>query len=190
MDIMINESKVVWHAMEDAIRHSLSDEDTEKVLTIIRLQEESAANLIRVLNEAMAKTGYTTKIKSVFERLGDNLASRIDVKVTPESINLEKGATEYINIELMNRFDVPLVFEVNVEDRDSFLPIVYNKIEDSYFNGFSQEGIIDSGDMGKFRFKVGSPSEQKAKDTVLFVVVRSRDIEGLNKVGKIKVLFT
>jgi hypothetical protein len=189
MDLMIADSKILEHIIDDSLRKNIGDDGTEKVLTLLRLREESANNIIHVLNDVIVKAGYALKLKNIFERLGDNLSSRIDVKISSEEISLTREGMEFVNIEVMNRFDVPLIFEVSLEDRDSFLPIVYNKIEGAYFNGFSQENIIDSGDISKFKFKIGWDNEIKTKSTVLFVVIRSKDVEGLNWIGKIRVSF-
>ncbi|MCL5009393.1 MAG: hypothetical protein M1433_00185 [Candidatus Parvarchaeota archaeon] len=190
MEMLISDSKILGHIIEESLIKSIGEDGAEKALYFLRLREANSSDLIRTLNEVLVKAGYTTKLKNVFERLGDNLSSRVDVKINPEEVSLGKNVSEYINIEVTNRFDVPLIFEVNIEDRDSFLPIVYNKIDGAYFNSFSQEKIIDSGAMDKFKFKVGLDSGVNTKSTTLFVVVRSKDIEGLNWIGKVKVSFS
>lgn len=189
MDLLIKDSGLVCDIVVDSLTKVIGNEEGVRIYNTMIAGDESTKNLLHHLNEALVRAGYATKIKNVFDRITEGLSSRIDVKIFPDHIDLKPGASENVSVDITNRFDVPLVFDVAVEDRDSFLPIVYNKIEGAYFNNFSMESIIDSGVPQKFRFKIGSENGQKSKGTTLFVVIRSKEIEGLNWVGKLKVDF-
>ncbi len=186
---MLADSKILQHIIEDSLKHSVGEEGAEKLYATLRLRDEKANNLFKSLNEMLAKGGYSLKMKDVFERLTEELSSRVDMKITPDSISLVQEGSDYVNVELSNRFDVPLVFDVTLEDRDNFLPVIFNKIEGTYFNNFSMEKVVDTGDIAKFRFKIGWDGMSKANGTTLFVVIRSRDIEGLNRIGKMHLNF-
>lgn len=189
MDLMLADSKILQHIVEDSLKRSVGEDGAEKMYATLRLKDEKASNLLRSLNEMIIRGGYGLKMKEILERLGEELSSRIDVAIRPESFDIIKNGTDHVNIELTNRFDVPLVFEVTLEDRDNFLPVIFNKLEGNYFNNFTSESIIDTGEAGRFKYKIGWDGNSKPAGTTLFVVVRSREIEGLNWIGKVRVNF-
>lgn len=190
MDLALADSKILQHIVEDTLRKSIGDEGASKLYANLRLNEERANNLLRSLNDLIVRGGYGLKAKEIFERLREELSSRIDVTIKPDQVNLIKLGSENVIVEVTNRFDTPLVFEVVLEDRDNFLPVVFNKIEGAYFNNFSSESVIDTGELGRFKFKVGWEGDHKTQNTTLFVAVRSREIEGLNWLGKLRISFS
>ncbi len=189
MDLMLADSKVLQHIIQDTLKKSIGEDGAAKLYATLRLNDEKASNLLRSLNEMIIRGGYGLKTKDVFERLRDELGNLLDVHITPNQVNIIKNGSENITVEVINRFDVPLVFEVILEDRDNFLPVVFNKNEGAYFNTFSSEGIIDTGGIERFRFKVGWDGDHTSPSTTLFVAVRSREINGLNWLGRLKINF-
>ncbi len=188
MDLTLSDSKVLEHLIVDSLKRTIGEDGAEKTFAELRLKNEKSNSVLHSLNEILVKSGYGLKTKNVFEKLGEELSSRLDVKIRPDNINLLKEGSENVLVEVINRFDVPLVFEVTLEDRDNFVPIVFNKREGAYFNSFSVESIIDTGDVGRFHFKLGWEGQQrKIPGTTLFVLVRSNEVEGLNWIGKLRV---
>jgi hypothetical protein len=189
MDLMLADSQVLQRIIEDSLKKSVGEDGSEKIYANLRLREEKASNLLRSLNEVVVKGGYGLKVKEIFDKVREELSSRVEVRIIPNQINLIKYGKENVTVEVINRFDVPLVFEVIMEDRDNFLPVVFNKIDGTYFNKFSSESIIDTGEIGRFKFKVGWESDHRSPSTTLFVAVRSREIDGLNWLGKLRLDF-
>lgn len=189
MDLTLADSKILQHIIEDSLKRAIGEDGAEKLYATLRLHSERTSELLRSINQMIIKGGYSLKTKEILEKLSEELSSRIDLKVAPENVKLLKGGSENVMVEVMNRFDIPLVFEVTLEDRDNFLPVVFNKMEGGYFNTFTSEGIIDTGEVGRFKFKVGLEGAHKAPGTTLFVLVRSKEIEGLNRLGKVRLEF-
>ncbi len=189
MDLVINDSKVLNALVLDTLKRSLGEEDAERIHGMLILRNDKTSSLVHALGDILTRFGYHMKIKDVFERLTDALSGRIEVKVLPEHVELPKMSSQSVFIEVMNKFDIPLIFEVFLEDRENFMQVIYDKREDAFFNTLSVENIIDSGSIGKFKFRLGRNDTDKSSGTTLFVVVRSKDIEGLNWVSKLKVLF-
>jgi hypothetical protein len=191
MDLTIADSKILQRIIIDSLKKTIGEDGANSVYSLLRLSEIKTNSLLREINALLVKQSYGLKIKNALEALSEALASRLDVKIAPDSINLLNGGSENVSIEIINRFDVPIVLEVTVEDRDNFLPVVFNKIEGAYFNNFTSEAIVDSGGVNRFKFKIGwAGQKSKSQGTTLFVVVRSREIDGLNWVGKLRVSFS
>lgn len=189
MDLKLADSKILQNIILDSLKRSVGEDGADHIYANLRLNDERANNLFRSMNGLIIKSGYGLKIKEIFEKLGDELASRVDVRVEPNSASLVKDGSQNIFVEITNRFDVPLLFDVTLEDRDNFLPVIFNRNEQGYFNNYSSEAVIDTGDIGRFKFRVGWEGNTKAAGTGLFLIVRSKDIEGLNKIEKIKLEF-
>jgi hypothetical protein len=187
MDLYINGSNILNGIISEVMEKTLPEEDVKRITEALRLENAKTSTLVRTINTILAKAGYAVKAKDVLSRLIDALSDRVDIRTAPEEIDLTKEDIQNISIDVMNRFDQPVVFEVSIEDRDNFLPLLYDKSEDAYFNKVQSEGIIDSGSINKFRFKIGKNLQDKVDSTTLFVVVRSREIEGLNSIRKLKV---
>ncbi len=188
MDLTLSDSKVLEHLITDSLKRTIGEDGAEKTFAELKLKNEKSSRILHALNEILVKSGYGLKTKNVFEKLGEELSSRLDVKIRPDNVALLKEGSETVSVEVINRFDVPLVFEVTLEDRDNFVPVVFNKTEGAYFNNFTLENIIDTGDVGRFRFKLGWEGQQrKIQGTTLFVLVRSKEVEGLNWIGKLRV---
>ncbi len=188
MDLTLSDSKVLEHLILDSLKRTIGEDGAEKTFAELKLKNEKSNRILHSLNEILVKSGYGLKTKNVFEKLSEELSSRLDVKIRPDNVSLLKDGSEHVLIEVINRFDVPLIFEVTIEDRDNFVPVVFNKLEGAYFNNFTLENIIDTGDVGRFRFKLGWEGQQrKIPETTLFVLVRSKEVEGLNWIGKLKV---
>ena len=191
MDLTIADSKILQRIIAESLKKTIGEDGANSVYSLLRLNEIKTDSLLREINALLIKQGYGLKIKNALETLSEELASRLDVKINPDAVNLLKGGSENVNIEVINRFDVPVVLAVTVEDRDNFLPVVFNKIDGAYFNNFTSEAVVDSGGIERFKFKIGWDGQKgKSQGTTLFVVVRSREIDGLNWIGKLRVSFS
>ncbi len=190
MDLLIKDSEVISRAVKDALTRTLGEDGYKLVHGALGLDEIRTSDSLRQMNEFLLKRGSGSRVKELFERLSEDLSSKVDVKVAPSSLKMIEQSTENVTVEVMNMFDVPLVFDVTLEDRDNFLPVVYDKHQEAYFNKFTIEKIIDSGNVERFRFKVGAGPEITSKNTTLFVVVRSREVDGLNWIGRLKIDFS
>lgn len=187
MELTVKESKVISNIVREVLNRFMDPDDAEKACNLVYSEEERTSSLLHRINELLIRFGYNHKLKEADERFAEDLASKIEVKVEPDTVLLKKDSAETVSVEITNKFDIPLVFEVSLEDRDNFLPIVYNKIEGAYFNIFSEERIIDTAATQKVKFKIGSGSDIKSPNTVIFIVIRSKEVEGLNWLGKLKV---
>ncbi len=187
MDLTINDSKTVRRVVSEVLNKYIDEKDFPMIFNTLVLDNEGTNELLHTLNNMLIKSDYALKIKEIISDLSDSFATRLDVRLNNGDVKLFGGSSQDVVVEVTNKFDVPLVFEVKLEDRDTFLPIIYNKVEDDYFNSVSEEKIIDTEDTGKFRFRIGSAKTQKRENTVLFALVKSKDIEGLNVINKIRV---
>ena len=187
MDLTINDSKIIKRILYDALTKYLEESDRDRVYNSILIKNERTGNLVHAINYTIGKSDYSRKIKDIIERVGDELSSRLEVETNTNSINIKENENFVLDVKVKNKFDVPLIFEIKLEDRDNFLPFVYDRIQDSYFNEFSEERIIDSGEAGEAKFKIGGNEKASKGSTLLFLVVKSREIEGLNLIHRIKV---
>lgn len=187
MDLTINDSKSIKRIISETLSKYLEPEDKNRVYNYLLMKNERTGNLIHAINDLLAKSDYSRKIKDIIERINDELSSKLAVETNAKDIHLNEGSSFILSVKITNNFDVPLVFEVKLEDRDNFLPIVYDKIQDSYFNEFSEERIIDSEEMKEVKFKISSNEKAKKGSTLLFLVIKSKEIEGLNLISRIKV---
>ncbi|MCL4399035.1 hypothetical protein M1293_00785 [Candidatus Parvarchaeota archaeon] len=189
MDISIGDSGMISRIVKESLSKVFGEEEGAKLYEALYFREIKTNRLLHSVNELIIKTQHSDKLKDLLERIVEGLSSRVDVKPSVGELSVKKGGSTDVVINVTNRFDIPLLFDVALEDRDSFLPIVYNKIEGAYFNGFSMESVIDAGSSGNFKFKVGYEKENEGTTTTLFIVVRSSDVEGLNRIEKLRVAF-
>ncbi|MCL4362006.1 MAG: hypothetical protein OH338_04595 [Candidatus Parvarchaeota archaeon] len=187
MDLTINDSKSIKRAISETLSKYLEPEDKERVYNYLLMKNERTGDLIHALNSLLTKSDYSRKIKDIIERINDELSSKLAVEISAKDIHLKEDENFVLSVKITNNFDVPLVFEIKLEDRDNFLPIIYDKIQDSYFNEFSEERIIDSEETKEIKFKIGSNEKAKKGSTLLFLVIKSKEIEGLNLISRIKV---
>ncbi len=188
MELTVKDSKVISRILNESLKRFIKEEDVESMFSMLDLYDERTSSMIHKLNSALVRSTYALKIKDILERIGDELSSRVEVGLSIETMELKRGNEETLNVSITNKFDVPLVFDLTLEDRDNFLPIIYNKIDDGYFNSVSSESIIDTEDTKNFKFRISAPETGPAS-TILFIVVRSKEIEGLNKISKLKISF-
>jgi hypothetical protein len=186
MELTINDSKSIKRALSETLSKYLEPEDKERIYGYLLMKNERTGNLIHAINGLLLKSDYSRKIKEIIERLNDELSSKLAVETNAKDVHLKEGENFMLSVKITNNFDVPLVFEVKLEDRDNFLPVIYDKIQDSYFNEFSEERIIDSSEAKELRFKIGSNEKAKKGSTLLFLVIKSKEIEGLNLISRIK----
>lgn len=189
MDLSITDSKVLSGIVLDTLKKTIGEEDANKIHGMLLFKNDKSNNLVHALSDVLTNMGYHMKIKDVLERLTESLSNKLAVNVIPEHVELPKMSSQDVFIEIMNKFDVPLVFEVFLDDRDNFMQVIYDKREDAFFNTLSVENIVDTGAISRFKFKLGRTDRAGSNGTTLFVIIRSKDIEGLNWVGKLKVLF-
>ncbi len=187
MDLTINDSKIIRRIVSDVLKKYIDEKDFPVMFNSLILNEEKTSEILHTLNSMLIKTDYALKIKDIVSELSDQLALRLNVHLSTNNVKTIGGSAQDVIIELTNKFDIPLLFEVKLEDRDNFLPIIYNKVEDEYFNNVSEERVIDTENTGKFKFKVGGENASKRGETLLFALVKSKDVEGLNVINKIKV---
>ena len=190
MDISIGDSKIISHIMKDSLSKVFGEMEGSRLYEVFSFGDFKTSRLIHNVSETMMKTQHSDRLKDLLERIGEELSSRVDVRPSLDELSIGKEKTEEVTINVANRFDLPLLFDVTLEDRDGFLPIVYNKIDGAYFNGFSMESIIDTGASNDFKFKVCSEKSEETGKTTLLIVVRSKDVEGLNWIGKLRVNFS
>jgi hypothetical protein len=187
MDLTINDSKSIKRIINETLSKYLEPEDKERVYNYLLMKNERTGNLIHALNDILIKSDYSRKIKDIVERINDELSSKLTVEMNAKDIHLKENESFILTVKIKNNFDIPLVFEIKLEDRDNFLPIIYDRIQDSYFNEFSEERIIDSDEIKEIKFKIGSNEKAKIGSTLLFLVIKSKEIEGLNLISRIKV---
>jgi len=187
MELTINDSKSIKRAISETLSKYLEPEDKERIYNYLLIKNEKTGNLIHALNGLLTKSNYSRKIKDIIERINDELSSKLAVEMNAKDIHLKEDENFILSVKITNNFDIPIVFEIKLEDRDNFLPIIYDKIQDSYFNEFSEERLIDSEETKEIKFKIGSNEKVKKGSTLLFLVIKSREIEGLNLISRIKV---
>ena len=187
MDLTINDSRTIKRIVSETLSKYLEDEDRERIYKSLLMKNEKTSDLIHVLNALLLKSNYSRRIKDIIERISDELSARLSVETNVKSIAIKEGEDFVLTVKVTNNFDLPLVFEIKLEDRDNFLPVIYDKIQDSYFNEFSEERVIDSGETSEIKFRVGSNEKAKRGSTLLFLVIKSKEIEGLNLISRIKV---
>ncbi|MEM0142746.1 MAG: hypothetical protein QXL94_02135 [Candidatus Parvarchaeum sp.] len=187
MDLTINDSKSIKRAVSDVLSKYLEPEDKEKIFNYLLMRNEKTSNLIHALNSLLIKSEYARRIKDIVESINDELSSKLAIETNVKDVHLKEDESFLLSIKITNNFDVPLVFEIKLEDRDNFLPVIYDKIQDSYFNEFSEERIIDNDETKEVKFKIGSNEKAKKGSTLLFLVIKSKEIEGLNLISRIKV---
>ena len=187
MDLTINDSKSIKRAVSETLSRYLEPEDKERIYNYLLMKNERTSNLIHAINSLLSKSDYSRKIKDILERINDELSSKLTLETNAKDIHLKEGEDFVLSVKITSNFDVPLVFEVKLEDRDNFLPVIYDKIQDSYFNEFTEERIIDSSETKELKFKIGSNEKAKKGSTLLFLVIKSKEVEGLNLISRIKV---
>ncbi len=187
MELTVNDSRIIKRIIHDSLSKYIKEEDMNRLYNSIIIKDERTSSLIHFINELIAKTEYSRRIKDIIERIGDELASKVEIETNTNDIRIKENENYTLIIKVKNGFDVPLVFEIKLEDRDNFLPIIYDKIQDSYFNEFTEERLIDSEETKEVKFKVGSNEKIKKGNTLLFLVIKSREVEGLNIIHRIKV---
>jgi hypothetical protein len=186
MELTINDSKIIKRIVHETLSKYLEDDDRDRIYNSILIRNERTSNLIHTINYLLGKSEYSRKMKDIIERINDELSARLEIGTSSSDITVAKNENFILTIKLTNKFDIPLIFEVKLEDRDNFLPIIYDKMQDSYFNEFSEERLIDSGETKEIKFKIGSNEKATKGSTLLFLVVKSKEIEGLNLIHKIK----
>lgn len=187
MDLTVKDSMVIKRILYDTLSKYLEDDDRDRVYNSIIMRNEKTSSIIHAINLMMVKGDYSRRIKDIIERFSDELSSRLEVETNTKEIKTGKNENFILSVKVTNKFDIPLVFEVKLEDRDNFLPIIYDRLQDSYFNEFSEERLIDSEETKEIKFRIGSNEKSSKGSTLLFLVVKSKEIEGLNLIHRIKV---
>ena len=188
MELTVKDSKVIERILDESLKKFIRPEDVDAMFMMMNLSEDRTSSMLHSLNATLVKSNYALKLKDILERIGDGLAARVELSAPEGNLEVKRGEELQLELSVTNKFDVPLIFDITVEDRDNFLPVIYNKIEDGYFNSVSTESIIDTEESKKFRFKISAP-ETGPTSTLLFIVIRSKEIEGLNKINKIRLSF-
>lgn len=189
MELRLSDSKVIQDIVRSVLGATINGDDADQIFDTMMFREEKTGNLIHAINELLIKRGYAIKAKDVLSKLMEALSDRVSVRVIPEKVELAKLATQNIIVEVMNQFDMPLVFDTMLEDRDNFAGIIYDNKQEAFFNNFAMEAVIDSGGLNRFKFKLGRGEGDTKSGTSIFVVVRSKEVGGLNWLGKLSVTF-
>ncbi len=186
MELTLKDSRIIKRILYDTLSKYLEETDRDRVYNSLLIKDEKTSNIIHAIN-LLVNGDYSRKIKDIIERFGDELASRLDIATNADNIKIKENESFILSVKVTNKFDIPLIFEIKLEDRDNFLPIIYDRIQEDYFNEFSEERLIDSEETKEIKFKISSNEKAQKGNTILFLVIKSREVEGLNVIHRIKI---
>ncbi len=187
MELLAKESPIIQKIIKETLSSTVGDERAESIFNTFMLDGGRLDELVHSMTALLKNAGYINELNAFIERLNDRFAEKVKVDVFPEKVSLPRHLSEDVSIVIKNEFDIPLVFTVILEDKDNFLDIIYEKKQEVYTNSVGQEAIIDSNEEGRFKFKLFNAKDYGMILTTLFVLVRSREIEGLNIIRKIQI---
>ncbi|MCW1294004.1 MAG: hypothetical protein OH316_01980 [Candidatus Parvarchaeota archaeon] len=187
MELLAKDSLMLQNMIKETLVSVVGKERAESIFSTFMLDGGKLGELIRSITDLLRKAGYVNELNRFIEKLNDRFYEVIKVEVIPDKISLPKHLAEDVSVIIENGLDIPLVFTVTLEDKDNFLDIIYERREEVYTNSVRQEAIIDSGKEGRFKFKLFNARDYGMVLTTLFILVRSREIEGLNMVKKIQI---
>ncbi|MGC8516295.1 MAG: hypothetical protein ACP5MT_00130 [Candidatus Acidifodinimicrobium sp.] len=187
MELLAKESPIIQEIIKETLSSIVGDERAESIFNTFMLDGGRLDELVHSMTALLKNAGYINELNAFIERLNDRFAEKVKVDVFPEKVSLPRHLSEDVSIVIKNEFDIPLVFTAILEDKDNFLDIIYEKKQEVYTNSVGQEAIIDSNEEGRFKFKLFNAKDYGMILTTLFVLVRSREIEGLNIIRKIQI---
>ncbi len=187
MDLRVGDSKIVRGIVFDAFMKAF-DQRGEEFYKAYNVDDLPAKSLMVDVGGLLTKLGYRTEVrKKILDYISDEFSSYISYEKSPDRVNLTGDESLIETVSVKNMFDVPLVFNVSIEDRDNFMEIIYDKTEDRYVNTLSMESVIDSGRETKFKFKLLNSKHYTGKDSILLVIIRSPDLDLLNVISKLPI---
>ena len=187
MELLAKESPIIQKIIKETLSSVVGEERAESIFNTFMLDGGRLDELVRTMTTLLKNAGYINELNAFVEKLNDRFAENVKVSVFPEKVSLPRHLSEDVSVVIENNFDIPLVFTVILEDKDNFLDIIYEKRQEIYTNSAGQEAIIDSNEEGRFKFKLFNAKDYGMVLTTLFVIVRSREVEGLNIIKKIQI---
>lgn len=185
MDLKVKDSKIIRSIVHDSFYKILGNE-SEDILSAFNIDETNTNNLVNVINDISNRLGLRSEIKrKLLDKIADSMSDYIQVSISPNTVELV-GSNEFIvNVTVKNSFDVPFIFNVYLEDRDNFLDVIYDRVNNTYVNTYSIESVIDTGDQHNFKFKLANTRKYSQKSSTLFVIIRSVEVDILNVINKL-----
>lgn len=187
MELLAKESPIIQKIIKETLSSVVGEERAESIFNTFMLDGGRLDELVRTMTTLLKNAGYINELNAFVEKLNDRFAENVKVSVFPEKVSLPRHLSEDVSVVIENNFDIPLVFTVILEDKDNFLDIIYEKRQEIYTNSAGQEAITDSNEEGRFKFKLFNAKDYGMVLTTLFVIVRSREVEGLNIIKKIQI---
>jgi hypothetical protein len=187
MELLAKESPIIQKIIKETLSSVVGEERAESIFNTFMLDGGRLDELVHTMTTLLKNAGYINELNAFVEKLNDRFAENVKVSVFPEKVSLPRHLSEDVSVVIENNFDIPLVFTVILEDKDNFLDIIYEKRQEIYTNSAGQEAIIDSNEEGRFKFKLFNAKDYGMVLTTLFVIVRSREVEGLNIIKKIQI---
>ena len=187
MELLAKESPIIQKIIKETLSSVVGEERAESIFNTFMLDGGRLDELVHTMTTLLKNAGYINELNAFVEKLNDRFAENVKVSVFPEKVSLPRHLSEDVSVVIENNFDIPLVFTVILEDKDNFLDIIYEKRQEIYTNSAGQEVIIDSNEEGRFKFKLFNAKDYGMVLTTLFVIVRSREVEGLNIIKKIQI---
>ncbi|MBE5728418.1 hypothetical protein IHE51_00990 [Candidatus Parvarchaeota archaeon] len=187
MELLAKESPIIQKIIKETLSSVVGEERAESIFNTFMLDGGRLDELVHTMTTLLKNAGYINELNTFVEKLNDRFAENVKVSVFPEKVSLPRHLSEDVSVVIENNFDIPLVFTVILEDKDNFLDIIYEKRQEIYTNSAGQEAIIDSNEEGRFKFKLFNAKDYGMVLTTLFVIVRSREVEGLNIIKKIQI---
>ena len=185
--MLAKESPIIQKIIKETLSSVVGEERAESIFNTFMLDGGRLDELVHTMTTLLKNAGYINELNAFVEKLNDRFAENVKVSVFPEKVSLPRHLSEDVSVVIENNFDIPLVFTVILEDKDNFLDIIYEKRQEIYTNSAGQEAIIDSNEEGRFKFKLFNAKDYGMVLTTLFVIVRSREVEGLNIIKKIQI---
>lgn len=187
MELLAKESPIIQKIIKETLSSVVGEERAESIFNTFMLDGGRLDELVHTMTTLLKNAGYINELNAFVEKLNDRFAENVKVSVFPEKVSLPRHLSEDVSVVIENNFDIPLVFTIILEDKDNFLDIIYEKRQEIYTNSAGQEAIIDSNEEGRFKFKLFNAKDYGMVLTTLFVIVRSREVEGLNIIKKIQI---
>ncbi len=185
MDLRVKDSKIIKSIVHEAFYDVLGNE-SENIISAFNLDDAKTSDLLSYINEILTRLNLRSETKrKLIEKISENLNNYVSVAFSPDRVELIGSTPIDLNVTVGNMFDLPIIFNVYLEDRDNFLQVIYDKNNDSYVNTYYLERIIDSGDKSNFKFKLLNTKNYNKKDSTLFIIVRSADLNLLNVINKL-----
>lgn len=187
MELLAKDSPVLQNIIRETLAGVAGEERAGSMVETFMLDGGRLDGLVRSMTDLLKKAGYVSELDAFLGRLNDRFSELIRAEVFPQKVSLPKHLAEDLSVVVRNGLDIPLVITVMLEDKDNFLEIIYEKRGEVYTDSVRQEQIIDSGSEGRFKFKLYNARDYGMVLTTMFVLVRSREIEGLNVIKKVQI---